>query len=273
MKRIIAPTDFSAVSLNAVNYAADMAAALHAELYLLHVVQLPVTVAEMPLTEFEYEEMTNEAEKELMHLSLKLSERLNNKIKIHTRMQVGSVQHEIKEMSGLKQPFAIVMGTKGISAAERLFVGSNTIYAVNNIGYPVLVIPQGSSFNGIKSIASASDLDVNASVKAGVFLKEWLLVFHSQLHIINVSKPKDFDSNDLASSISLEVLYEEFKPVFHFLEYENIEAGIHSFLEQKHPDILMVIPKKQGLLSGLLHKSKSKPFILHPLIPVLAIAG
>jgi len=34
MKTIIAPTDFSAVSLNAVNYAADMAQDINAELIL-----------------------------------------------------------------------------------------------------------------------------------------------------------------------------------------------------------------------------------------------
>jgi len=272
MKTIIAPTDFSPVSLNAVNYAADMAVALHAELYLLNVVQLPVTVAEMPLTEFEYEEMTNQAEQELKSLSLKLSERVKNKIKIRTRMQVGSVQYEIKAMAGLKQPFAVVMGTKGAGAVERFFIGSNTIYAINNIGYPVLVVPQTSTFNGIKSIALASDLDVKASVKAAAFLKEWLVVFRSALHIINVNTPKGFDSCDLSSSISLQVLYEEFNPSFHFIEEEDIEAGIYSFLEKEHPDVLMVIPKKHGLLSRLMLKSKSKPFILHPHIPVLAVA-
>jgi nucleotide-binding universal stress UspA family protein len=48
MRTIIAPTDFSAVSLNAVNYAADLAVAINAELILLHVVQIPITVSEIP---------------------------------------------------------------------------------------------------------------------------------------------------------------------------------------------------------------------------------
>ena len=39
MKVLIAPTDFSKASINSVNYAADMAFAIKAQLMLFHVVQ------------------------------------------------------------------------------------------------------------------------------------------------------------------------------------------------------------------------------------------
>ena len=42
MQTIIAPTDFSNISLNAVNYAADMAMALNANLLILHAIELPI---------------------------------------------------------------------------------------------------------------------------------------------------------------------------------------------------------------------------------------
>ena len=45
MRTIVAPTDFSSVSINALNYAADLAAAIEADLILLHVVQIPITVS------------------------------------------------------------------------------------------------------------------------------------------------------------------------------------------------------------------------------------
>ena len=41
MKTILAPTDFSASSINAVNYAADMALAVNAQLILINAVQFP----------------------------------------------------------------------------------------------------------------------------------------------------------------------------------------------------------------------------------------
>ena len=52
MKTIIAPTDFSAVSLNAMNYAADLAVAIDAKLLLVNIVPLPVTSSvEVTITE------------------------------------------------------------------------------------------------------------------------------------------------------------------------------------------------------------------------------
>ena len=45
MRTIVAPTVFSSVSIYALNYAADLAAAIEADLILLHVVQIPITVS------------------------------------------------------------------------------------------------------------------------------------------------------------------------------------------------------------------------------------
>ena len=42
MKTLIAGTDFSKTSINAVNYFADMAAAINAKLEVLHVTQVPI---------------------------------------------------------------------------------------------------------------------------------------------------------------------------------------------------------------------------------------
>lgn len=51
MRALIVPVDFSSVSKNARLYAAHLAAAIKADLMLLHVKELPVAVAEYPVTE------------------------------------------------------------------------------------------------------------------------------------------------------------------------------------------------------------------------------
>ena len=49
MKTILVATDFSPAAFNAVNYAADMAIAIKADLLLLHVYQIPVGYSEIPI--------------------------------------------------------------------------------------------------------------------------------------------------------------------------------------------------------------------------------
>jgi len=270
MRTIIAPTDFSAISLNAVNYAADMAVATNAELLLLHVVQIPVTVIEVPLTEMEYQEMTEDASEQLAKLVDQLSMRTKEKINIHTQSMVGSVEHAVKELCNQKEPFVVIMGTKGAGAAERFFIGSKTLYAVNHLNYPVLVIPQNVSFKRIKKIALASDLK-EIKIASVEFFKEWQINFHATLDIINVSRSDSINADAVSGSISLQNLFSEFHPQFHFIDEVDVEKGVYEFVEKANSDLLIVIPKKHGLFGTFFHKSQSKEFILHPRIPILAI--
>jgi len=272
MRTIVAPTDFSSVSINAVNYAADLAAATNAELILLHVVQIPITVSEIPITSIDYEEMTEDAKHELAVIANQLFTRTKNRINIHHKLRVGSVVSELGDLCEIKKPFAVVMGTKGAGAAERFFLGSNTMFAINNLKYPVLVVPQNAVYNGVKKITLASYLREIESMKPIEFLKEYLEIFKSKLDVVHVINHDSLKPDAVPASVSLQNLFSEFNPQFHFITKENVVQGISQFVEENQPDLLAVIPKEYGLLGGIFHKSKSAQFILHPHIPVLAIA-
>ena len=79
MQVIIAPTDFSEVSLNAVNYAADMARTLDASLLIVHSTELPLSIKGLFI-----EPLNDETEicKKLDALKEALLKRLDNKITI-----------------------------------------------------------------------------------------------------------------------------------------------------------------------------------------------
>ena len=57
MKLIIAPTDFSAISDNAIRYATDMAVAMGTNLMLVNVYQLPISFSEVPLVTISIDEI------------------------------------------------------------------------------------------------------------------------------------------------------------------------------------------------------------------------
>ncbi len=50
MKTLLVPTDFSSVSVNAMNYAVDMAQAINAGIVLLHVYNVPVSFTDSPVS-------------------------------------------------------------------------------------------------------------------------------------------------------------------------------------------------------------------------------
>jgi nucleotide-binding universal stress UspA family protein len=82
MKPIIVPVNFSAYAINAARYAADLGLALHAELYLVHVIQVPVAPTAMPMPESLYKEMVDSAELNLEGLKAELVKRTIQRVPV-----------------------------------------------------------------------------------------------------------------------------------------------------------------------------------------------
>src|SRR5665213_2269855 len=158
MRILIATTDFSQPSMNAVNYAADMAKAINAKLILFDAVPVPVAVSEIPVPEGNLEDMLTEAGRELDTLKDKLIQRTAGKIEISTEALMGSFADKIDEISDKYNPFAIVMGIAEGKPIARFLMGSNTFYAIEKNPNPILIIPEKASFRPIDKIGLASDL-------------------------------------------------------------------------------------------------------------------
>src|SRR5436309_1916246 len=144
MKMIIAPTDFSPVSLNAVEYAADMAADIQANLLLVHVVELLFT--EATVTAESYDVTIRQSRQDLFELQEKLIARTHNTINVETHIGMGTLLGELNRICSLHEPFAVVMGTEERDFIERLFIGNSTKAAVHYLQHSVLVVPAATTY-------------------------------------------------------------------------------------------------------------------------------
>jgi nucleotide-binding universal stress UspA family protein len=264
MKTIIAPTDFSSISYNACLYAAKMAEDINAELVLLHAMELPIAVAEFPVTEDLFDEIG--MEKELEALKNKLSTETNNKVKIHTKNILGSTEYEIKELCKIKEPFAVVMGTHSTSLLDRFFLGSTTVYSAKHLRYPVLIIPSNTTYNPIKKIALASDLKDIYEVPVHE-IETIVKDFNAELEIFYVGKNQKNINRSTLGSLLLDHRLINLNPQFHFIKDEDIMKGVTSLAKKHAIDLLIIIPKKHGPF----HKSQSRDFIFYADVPVMAI--
>jgi nucleotide-binding universal stress UspA family protein len=271
MKTIIAATDFSSSSVNAVNYAADLAIAIDAKLVLMHVVKAPITLSEVPMPGPIFEDMISFENQELQKLGSALEERTGGKINISTELLIGTVEHQISEMSKHQKPFAIAMGFTEGNPVERFFFGSKTLSAAKHLTFPVLAIPENAVFKGIHKIGLACDLEIDDDSFPFEALKKVLSAFNASLDIIRVSKKDRYASpGDLAGSVSFQHQLSRFNPVFHFLHYDKIEEGINEFIKRHHLELLIITSRHHGLFE-LFNEKHAKKIILHQNVPVLAI--
>ena len=264
MKTILAPTDFSEVSLSAVRYAADLALSIHAKLFVLHAVEVPVAVADMPVAGVSYDEVNSESE--LLKLRQSLLERTKEKIPIEAKQLWGALENELIKVCGYNKPFAIVMGTRGDALAARYFLESTTVYVAKHFNYPVIVVPRGTSFKPIQKIVLATDLK-HLDELPWQQITSLLNMFNASLHIVHVNKTDKEVCNPSMEDLFSHHPLKKINPHFHIIENSNVQKGISLFAERNNADLVLVLPKKHGFF----HKSDSRQFIFHSPVPVMAI--
>jgi nucleotide-binding universal stress UspA family protein len=273
MNLIIAATDFSPASQNAVKFAADMALSLHAKLVLFHAYSMPVSYTDVPVIIASVDELKTAADNQLFALKENILTITGNKITIETLSKMGNTIDELEEFCTTSKPFAVVMGSKSKTEAEKLFFGSNTLTAIRQLTCPVLAVPIGKEFgHGIKKIGFACDFREVAATTPVLLLKQIVITLGASLHIVNIDyKNKNFRPDTPEQSFLLHQLLEELRPQYHFLNNSVIEEGITEFAETNNLDLIIAIPKKHKLLDAIFKPSSTKKLVFQSHIPVMCI--
>ena len=118
MKKIIVATDFSPSAMNAVNYAVDMASSIQADLILLHVYQVPVSYAEIPVA-VNLDDIQRNVEDELNKIREEINSKKTARSNIETEVRVGTFFPELKTVCEIVKPYTVILGSQGKTAAER----------------------------------------------------------------------------------------------------------------------------------------------------------
>lgn len=272
MRTLLVATDFSPVALNATNYALELAQAMNASVTLFHVYQIPISFSEVPVPLVTAEELEKAASIRLKELKTELEKITDGKVKIYAEAVLGDVSDELDQICSKLNPVAVVMGSKGQSAVERLFLGSNALTAIRHLKCPVLIIPPGAQFKGIQKVGFACDLRQVVETTPVPVIKEWVNSFNAELHVLNVDhNNKHFTPETPEQSLLLHTMLEDLAPKYHFIDNPKVEDGVHNFAETHNMDLLVVIPKKHKLLEAIFQRSHSKDMIFHAHIPMLAI--
>lgn len=270
MKKILIATDFSPAAMNAAKYAADMALAIDAGLLLLHVYQAPVIYSEVPVA-VNTEEMLSDANKEIIRIKNEISNQLNKKISIETEVREGVFFSELEKVCEKINPYTVVMGCQGTTAAERLILGGHAIHAAKYLNWPLITVPVNVKFSMIKKIGFACDFDNVIETVPVDEIKNLMKDFKAELHILNTGKKTEFNPDTVFQSGMLQEMMEGVKPNYHFITNSNIDEGIIEFAEQNNIDLLIVLPKRHGFIDKLIHKSHTKQLVLHSHVPVMAL--
>jgi nucleotide-binding universal stress UspA family protein len=271
MKTIIIPTDFSPTALNAMNYGIDMAREIKAEVLLFNVYNVPMSMTDVPVMLLSVEELQKNAETQMAGLKAKAEHVASGEVKIDSIVKLGDTVDELELLCDSVQPFAVIMGTRDSSGIERTIFGSNTYAAIRRLKWPVIAIPPGKEYgHGVKRVGFACDFkNVVETTPAGA-IKDVVKQFDAEFHVLNVNH-NNHTQKDSREFVLLETMLEEAKPIYDFIQHEDVEDGINEFAEKNNLDLVIAIPKKHNLLDKLFSKRSTRQLVFHSHIPVMCI--
>jgi nucleotide-binding universal stress UspA family protein len=271
MKTIVAPTDFSAASLNAVNYAADMACVTGCSLSLLYA--LPIMVAEVPMPVYGFDDNEKYEKEKIENLRHDLLLRIKDRIKIYTKVVTNDILSGITDFCSTVNPYAVVMGAETAGGLERLLGDAITTEAVKQLNWPVIVVPADAKFSNIRRVGLACDFRGVVDSIPFDEIRNIVEEFKAELHILHVNEttPENFSDGAVEESGWLQEMLYGLHPKYHFIKGSDIEKSIEEFADTNKLDMLIVIPKKHSLRHRIFNPSYSKQLVLHSHVPVMAV--
>lgn len=274
MKTILVPTDFSRVSNNAVDYAAEVAMLLNAKMILINVYHVSVPVSEVPVIIPDLEDLEKKSLTSLKEIEKRLTLSYGNKLKIECVSKCGFATDEIDIYSETVKPYLIVMGMQGAGYVFEKLMGSITTTFIQKSKYPVLVIDEHVKYKKLKKIALACDYNETETEKILDPMKEFARLFKAHVCVLNVEQklePVESASKVVSGFIKLQNSLSKTDHSFHFITTDKIVEGINEFVEMSEIDMVVMIPRKHSVLKNIFNEPITKQMAFHSKVPLLAL--
>lgn len=265
MKKILVPTDFSEHAEYALRVAAQIAKKVNAEIFLLHMLELPSQMSDMATKGAEGPEIIFAIKKVREQFQVAKEKPYLEGIPITEAVQFAKAFEGIIESSKKNGIDLIVMGSHGVSGFEEMFVGSNTEKVVRTSEIPVLVVKSDVQIASLKKLVFASDFssEIEDAFPKALNFAEMLGV---ELHMLMVNTPNNFKT-----TAASEALMADFASRYglanqvslHTYNDENLEAGILNFTDKINADLIGICTHGRTGLSHFFNGSLSEDVVNH----------
>jgi nucleotide-binding universal stress UspA family protein len=282
MKQIIVPTDFSESAEHATSYAIEVARKLGARIVFYHTYNFPDADPMKPV----YSRSGNLIQPSALadEYKVAIDQKLKGmceEIQLQTDRTVLcdffstaglTIDQALESMEVLKSTM-VVMGTKGYSDRDEIFIGSNAARMVERSPIPVMVIPQGARYKPINRIVFASGLlekDISPLMSILPLVKAY------EAHIAFVHLDPDPDEDEEAALDGYREIVQDHidheRMSFHLLKEKSVIDGLeHAAVELNADMLVMHTLRRTGWLTNLFHKSLSKEMVFHTKVPLLVL--
>ena len=209
IRKILVPTDFSAVAVNALDHAITLAQHSEAEVFLLHVVGKQSDV--------------EDARKQLDAIIGNASSKAGS-VRLNKLVRVGSIYEDIGDAAAEIDASLIVMGTHGMRGMQFL-TGSRALRVITSSPVPFIVVQERSiKANGYDSIVVPLDLHKETRQKL-TMVADMAKYFNSKVHLITPRENDEFLHKQLVNHIKFANQYLDERGIAHDATIADEDSG------------------------------------------------
>ena len=272
MKKILVPTDFSEQAENALKVAAQLAKKYNAEIFLLHMIELPADMTN-PVGETRSQDLPEAlffmkmAKKKFNQL---LSAPYLSGIKVKDTVEFNQAFEGIMDTSRKYGCDFIVMGSQGASGLKEMFIGSNTEKVVRTSEIPVLVIKNDHPSFEVKNFVFATNLEEHGRETLEKVV-EFAQFIQAKLYLVYINTANEFiTSQAIDDRLGKYLQNLEFSNYeFHVYNDDTIENGILNFSRKVDADLMGIATHGRKGLSHFFNGSISEDLVNHATSPVI----
>lgn len=252
---LVAGTDFSPCSLNAVQFALALCETIQASLAIVH-------------ASGRFHPYSADTEQKLDAALAPICGQFPN---VRTRRLIipAGPLEAICNAATQFDAMCIVAGAAGTHADPEMFIGSTTGEFVKNGNAPVLIIPDGCRFVSFSKVLFAVKNPYVASKDILDPFLNLMSYFNPSVELLHVTRDTMPDLSRFPDPYPIASHVGE----THTSDSDNIYHSVQSYLGEHHSDLLVVISRLRGFFEGLFAQQTKNAALFHVDIPILVLHG
>jgi len=269
MRTFIVATDFSEIAENAVEYAAAGAEIIQGKLILFNSFKLPLHASNTILSVENVQKMIDKNTLALEQRAEGLRKKYDIAVEVESTLL--NIEDEVERLMEKHQAEMVVMGMAQRSLEQEL-LGNTTTNMIQKLKFPVLAIPMGVTFKGVKKILYACDVVRGIHKTILDRIKQMARSWNAEVEVFSVQqKLTQLQDEPLHPA---NVLKADMQGIQYF--YKNVESSaiikeIKNEILSYQPDVIIMVPNRYGFWASVVHRSKTRMMAAGLDVPLLSI--
>jgi nucleotide-binding universal stress UspA family protein len=278
MKTILLPVDFSAASNNAARYAAELSASPEYQIgriILLNSYYVSIYEQILPTPDFiqvggqEIQEIRGEQRKRLRAIREDILPFVGQAVTVECMESEEPLLRSILRAAAARRPDVLLVGSGDLSEIGDYVIGIARVSPV-----PVLIVPGGKSYEGIRQVLLPCDFRNLACLGPLKIMQENEVWLGKKVLVINVDpnfRRSEPDDRFRAVNASLEKYLAGIEHEVHYSNESDTLLGILRFAQAEKVDMVVALPGKHSFFYKLTHRSISQALVRNAEMPVLIL--